>query len=1202
MGVAQHRFTHACMAEDLQPSRITPPVTPTQTRSRAGIGIAIAVLVAVGLGGLIYLNAIGRLPGFPATGQDQLVEDFEADAQFTAQDAHVIQENGVLWLNTSSDPSLPTSRYVTRPDVALDTPATFDAVPLPVDLCTYTDSDIENATIFVERNGVRIEDGDVVEVRIPFGDSPAQYHELTDAQRAELELTATLGGDAAGNVLFEQPALRFETASSQIALLAQVDTDDLDTTQQGMIQPVTDGLTQARISGCGDVLEFTLQIVFEDGPNGERGSKAYANTTNLDTRYLEGWVVSDVITTDYAAAGRTFTDVGVTLTLPEEMLGPQALDGPIALGLRGTIEMLASADGGQTWKRPRRATSYVIGDVREERELEYDLAFKFDEPGTELVYAVRLVQDDNLSRFSDNPLAIFQCDDGSQVDDLADCPEVVPVVFECENGQQVASPEDCVDTAPPANAIGQNPDSALSGFSITRSDNVFSILDREPGIIQVASRPVDVIDMRLNEPLLTPLEIVESTVIDLNSESAFEFALSSPSQGIEADAEAVFWAIAEHGNPAQLVVDPANENEDGFSPTEVLFEDIETGLQSIQPGRSTTLSALQDFEDRKAGLYTLLGSGARFGIQSVRSDDLTILANPPTRVGIDDIRFTLKTQEEAVPDQQIGELTCEEENQQIIDNGGVPGFPCGDTCEERNQYREDFNLGGRPEICAALSCEERNDYISEYGIDAFPSPCGNTCEERNASRIELGIEDVDPLEQCDEPIIDTTCLTERARRIEAGADPNDIPLCDPQDDDIVVDTGDDELLIDVRFQHRDYHRTIVGMTFSEGHADACTTPENITFTWGEAGGARENTREVYYLEDNPEGFQCYTVLRGLNGGMPEGTNSENYDNGRGGYEVQVATANATSDVYPFETLNRTQSIQYSHCLVYGEMCDTYATVENMEDYLAREQAGRKEGLAFWNAPERQNDSLEPVHPAGVRYAMMTDERFREFSERFFATVESEGDDLSVGIARSYRPIHDRLPDVPYPDGKTRPCITGCFYDDAGVEFWREQVESIAEVDRIDVPGYIYAAYISEEGKANYLNLSQDSDVALSSPGKCVPAANYAYLRALRRAADTPGALNIAQQECDQYASSELELDAMIRRLSQSQEKADRLDEVVNKYKDTPGSCDGRAQAVSEIYQSCFGRAPDVEGVNYWACSQRQLSVHDLNAQFCAEGE
>ena len=139
-------------------------------------------------------------------------------------------------------------------------------------------------------------------------------------------------------------------------------------------------------------------------------------------------------------------------------------------------------------------------------------------------------------------------------------------------------------------------------------------------------------------------------------------------------------------------------------------------------------------------------------------------------------------------------------------------------------------------------------------------------------------------------------------------------------------------------------------------------------------------------------------------------------------------------------------------------------------------------------------------------------------------------------------------------------------------------------------------FISEEGQGNYLAL------AGGGQDQCEALGSYSYLRGLRRAAESGGAQNIANQECGQHGSAQADLDAMIRALAQSDEKENNLQEIEQKFSSEADACSGRRAAVTEIYQSCFGRASDTEGVDYWACSQTDIPVLELNARFCAEGE
>ena len=563
---------------------------------------------------------------------------------------------------------------------------------------------------------------------------------------------------------------------------------------------------------------------------------------------------------------------------------------------------------------------------------------------------------------------------------------------------------------------------------------------------------------------------------------------------------------------------------------------------------------------------------------------LRLVTLPTSRVGVESVTLTVRTQEPAEPI---------EEEVVVPDPDPLPIPP---TCHERNL---EFGQSptGPPFVVCGDTCEERNAYRLEYADELAPQDrVAEVCDEEVPADPEVPEDTVDIIEDLEEEA--QTCEQERSQRLEAGEDPNNIPLCTPVDIPEHVQNTEDDFLVSYTLEHRDYHRVIVGLEFGAPYVDACEeNPSAIAFRWGEAGSTLSETATVHYDAKNRPDQRCYAVLRGLKGGLPEGTDEGNVKNGRGRYEFAVALDNNTSRRQEIRTLNRTMSVLYYHCLVYGELCAEVTNHGTLESVKSA-NLPRTSGVEWWTNPQAFNANVNPVHPSGIKFAMMTDRRFNEFSDRLFfagqegkaAGLEGLSDDtLKKVIAQAYIPVFDRLFDD---------CIrrADCSSDQGGVNFWFDQMRTIPEVHRIDQDGVIYAMFISEEGQGNYLAL------AGGGQDQCEALGSYSYLRGLRRAAESGGAQNIANQECGQHGSAQADLDAMIRALAQSDEKENNLQEIEQKFSSEADACSGRRAAVTEIYQSCFGRASDTEGVDYWACSQTDIPVLELNARFCAEGE
>ncbi|MCA9387987.1 MAG: hypothetical protein KC653_02980, partial [Candidatus Andersenbacteria bacterium] len=370
----------------------------------------------------------------------------------------------------------------------------------------------------------------------------------------------------------------------------------------------------------------------------------------------------------------------------------------------------------------------------------------------------------------------------------------------------------------------------------------------------------------------------------------------------------------------------------------------------------------------------------------------------------------------------------------------------------------------------------------------------------------------------------------------------------------ILNPGDMDLNAEII--HRGATRAIVRFD------DPRTTPEqqaeDLTFLYaptipGVEPGAEGHQSATIYSDD--QGF--YVVLEGLEGGgfddVDEVAGSEDeLVNGRKDYYFQVRAGEFTTQILSFFTLNRRQAILYIYGLVFGDEFSAGFEEEIADgfDYTAL----RGGGPAFFYDPPAQ----EPLSLAGVKYALMNDP-LREFDIRLFFTARATS--VEESVEQLYRVIFDRI----YPEDLTQIC------DATGCAFWAEQVEQ-NNADRITLSGVKFALFNSTE----YRN-----SVRATSSNEELTNAELAYHYVLRRGADLAGRENLAEQGDN---VNELRL-----LLAQSDEFEERLGDTEED--------EGRRAAINELYEGVFGRASDVEGLDYWTSTRSDLEVLEIRDLF-----
>ena len=101
-----------------------------------------------------------------------------------------------------------------------------------------------------------------------------------------------------------------------------------------------------------------------------------------------------------------------------------------------------------------------------------------------------------------------------------------------------------------------------------------------------------------------------------------------------------------------------------------------------------------------------------------------------------------------------------------------------------------------------------------------------------------------------------TCQERNDRLRDEGVDTNDLELCDPETGDEKEEgKNGDDVVENVRFEHRDYWRTIVGLELRAPYAKICkNSPEKLSLAWGERDGDLDRWRQEAVAGLDPKGY------------------------------------------------------------------------------------------------------------------------------------------------------------------------------------------------------------------------------------------------------------------------------------------------------------------------------------------------------------
>ncbi|MEW6407341.1 MAG: hypothetical protein AB1465_01490 [Patescibacteria group bacterium] len=344
--------------------------------------------------------------------------------------------------------------------------------------------------------------------------------------------------------------------------------------------------------------------------------------------------------------------------------------------------------------------------------------------------------------------------------------------------------------------------------------------------------------------------------------------------------------------------------------------------------------------------------------------------------------------------------------------------------------------------------------------------------------------------------------------------------------------------------HRGPTRLVLKWNFTQG-AQNNLDPKDISFKYGENKNSINKGAKVY--KDKNDG-KYYVVLRDLKGGEWSDKNDQGFEKGRFPYYYQVSVANKITEPKIFKTLNRMQTIGYYYTLVLDRDYLKNQDETNLKKWETpdSEFAGKKVkdlekgGPGFFYKPEGKESLTLP----GIKFTMINDRMMKEFDNKLLALQKEK--ETKEAISMLYRVIHDRI----YNED------LGKFYDQKGLEYWVSRTDSkITGKDAIDIFGVKFALSVSKEYQ----------DELISAIGAAEAKPELAYQIVLKRGADKAGAKYFG-------ASFALAKD-MRKHLAESEEYTNRLKEIEKEF--------GRSSAISEMYETLYGRAPDVKGVEYW---------------------
>lgn len=370
---------------------------------------------------------------------------------------------------------------------------------------------------------------------------------------------------------------------------------------------------------------------------------------------------------------------------------------------------------------------------------------------------------------------------------------------------------------------------------------------------------------------------------------------------------------------------------------------------------------------------------------------------------------------------------------------------------------------------------------------------------------------------------------------------------------IAQPTEETPLGLEYTVWHRGHSRVILKFRFTSG-AENTTAAQDIEFRYGE-NKDNLNLGSRVFLDKNDPTYPYVAVIIGLKGGEYHDKNEGCFEAGRCRYYFQVKTQGKASPVVDFQTMNRLQTIAYYYDLLlnrkYTSDLNAFLTPDN--EFQGKKVNDLEDGgLGFFYKPK----DGEPLTLPGVKFTILNDRRYEEFDIWTRETLEKSG--IKEVVKNFYRRIHDRIyvpSEEEYLKGKVE-IELGRFYDEAGVDYWVSRTDpKIVGIDVIDILGVKFAMTVSPEFIKTF---SAEIDQAQARP-------ELSYWIVLKRGADKPG----LEYLLTKYRSSK----DMRRRLAESDEYKNRLREIEKTR--------GREAAVSEIYETLYARAADVEGRKYW---------------------
>ncbi len=384
------------------------------------------------------------------------------------------------------------------------------------------------------------------------------------------------------------------------------------------------------------------------------------------------------------------------------------------------------------------------------------------------------------------------------------------------------------------------------------------------------------------------------------------------------------------------------------------------------------------------------------------------------------------------------------------------------------------------------------------------------------------------------------------------ADGDDVPPADdgndqPPGDDIVIP---ERKPLDAQIYYRGADRAII--QFEDPRPEASKDkPMTLVYNLEPLNAEHPETEaEVFINDEGP-----YAVLTGLQGGGFDEDDTAPLTDGRATYGMYVRADGGfiQTKKQTFQTLNRRQAILYTYGLVFGD-----AFSPGFDPDMAIVPPCSATG-ACGPASLSRPPPGEPLPVAGVQYALMND-ALREFDIRLLLTenvVSSED-----AVQQLYRVIHDRI----YVKDLGQTC------DPKGCAYWAKQVDRSDE-NRISMAGVKYALFASKE--------YQDRILAESAGNANQANAELAYQYVYKRAADIAGR--------DALVRKADTLPKMRKQLAQGAEFETRLKDIEE--------ASNRRAAVNELYESIFGRAADVDGLDYWTDTQKTLSILEIRDTF-----